>query len=144
MTLWGQAAAGWWILTGVLVAIELATGTFYLLMLAIGTLAAALGTHLGLPWVAQLLLAAVIGGCAVAALHWRRRGAPRPIPAGSNPDVNLDIGSRVQVAHWNLDGSARVQYRGASWQVRHVGSGMPIPGEYVVRAVEGQTLLLDR
>lgn len=27
----------WWVLTGVLVALELATGTFYLLMLGLGT-----------------------------------------------------------------------------------------------------------
>ncbi|NBW48225.1 MAG: NfeD family protein, partial [Betaproteobacteria bacterium] len=31
----------WWIVAGVLVAIELATGTFYLLMLALGAVAAA-------------------------------------------------------------------------------------------------------
>jgi len=29
-----SAATGWWIVAGVLVAAELATGTFYLLMLA--------------------------------------------------------------------------------------------------------------
>ena len=32
-------ATWWWVATGVLVAAELATGTFYLLMLAIGTAA---------------------------------------------------------------------------------------------------------
>ena len=35
----------WWIVAGVLVAAELATGTFYLLMVAIGCAAGALAAH---------------------------------------------------------------------------------------------------
>ena len=38
----------WWIVTGVLVALELATGTFYLLMLSLGAVASALAAHAGL------------------------------------------------------------------------------------------------
>jgi membrane protein implicated in regulation of membrane protease activity len=37
----------WWLVAGVLVAVELLTGTFYLLMLAIGMAAAACAAHLG-------------------------------------------------------------------------------------------------
>ena len=37
----------WWIVTGVLVALELTTGTFYLLMLAIGGVSGALAAHAG-------------------------------------------------------------------------------------------------
>ena len=39
-----SASTGWWLAAGVLVAAELATGTFYLLMLALG---AAAGAGLG-------------------------------------------------------------------------------------------------
>ena len=39
------AATGWWIAAGMLVAIELLTGTFYLLMLALGCVAAALAAQ---------------------------------------------------------------------------------------------------
>ena len=35
----------WWLLAGITVAVELMTGTFYLLMLAIGLFASWLGTH---------------------------------------------------------------------------------------------------
>jgi membrane protein implicated in regulation of membrane protease activity len=35
-------ATVWWVVTGVLVAVELATGSFYLLMLALGAAAAAI------------------------------------------------------------------------------------------------------
>ena len=37
----------WWLITGGLVAMELTTGTFFLLMLAIGSAAAAMATYAG-------------------------------------------------------------------------------------------------
>ena len=43
-----HASTVWWLITGGLVAAELATGTFYLLMLALGAAAAAVAAHLGL------------------------------------------------------------------------------------------------
>src|SRR6188474_2810479 len=55
-------ATWWWVATGVLVAAELATGTFYLLMMAIGTAAAALSAHAGAGFTGQLVAAALIGG----------------------------------------------------------------------------------
>ena len=62
----------WWLLTGAIVAIELLTGTFYLLMLAAGAVAAALAAHAGATVTTQLVLAAVVGGGAVA--EWSCRG----------------------------------------------------------------------
>ena len=55
----------WWLLTGAAVAVELLTGTFYLLMLAIGLGAAALAVHAGASMAVQLALAALVGGGAV-------------------------------------------------------------------------------
>jgi membrane protein implicated in regulation of membrane protease activity len=134
----------WWIAVGVLVAAELANGTFYLLMLALGMTAGALAAHAGLPGPAQLVVAALVGGGSVVAWRHKRRNAPRPKPATSNRDVILDIGSTVRVEHWNADGSARVQYRGTAWNVRFQGSGTPEPGTFTVRALEGSCLLVDR
>jgi membrane protein implicated in regulation of membrane protease activity len=37
----------WWLLAGTAVGVELATGTFYLLMLALGLAAAAVAAHMG-------------------------------------------------------------------------------------------------
>ena len=37
----------WWLVTGAIVVAELLTGTFYLLMLGLGAVAAALAAHLG-------------------------------------------------------------------------------------------------
>ena len=41
-------ATFWWVLAGAAVAVELATGTFYLLMIALGLAAGAIAAHLGL------------------------------------------------------------------------------------------------
>ena len=54
------ASTWWWIATAALVAAELATGTFYLLMLAVGTAASALAAHAGLGWNAQLIVGSAI------------------------------------------------------------------------------------
>jgi membrane protein implicated in regulation of membrane protease activity len=139
-----SSATWWWVATGVLVAAELATGTFYLLMLAIGTAAAALAAHAAAPFTGQLVAAALLGGGAVLAWYVKRSREPRPPSAAADRNVNLDVGERVVVTQWDADGSARVQYRGAAWSVRWVGTGLPQPGEHVIRAVDGNRLLLDR
>jgi len=137
-------ATWWWVATGVLVAAELAVGTFNLLLLALGMAAGALAAHTGLALPAQLVLAALVGGGAVVAWRAQRGRSPAPEPPASNRDVNLDIGSRVHVSHWHADGTARVQYRGAGWDVRYRGSGVPAAGDYTIRALDGNCLLVSR
>jgi membrane protein implicated in regulation of membrane protease activity len=136
-------ATVWWLIAGGLVVIELLTGTFYLLMLAIGAAAAALAGHLGLGLTAQIVTAALLGGAAVVLWHQKRTGHTQSAPAQANSDVNLDIGQSVQVTHWGPDGRATVKYRGAEWQVRYLGRDTPSAGRYVIRAIEGSCLLLD-
>ncbi len=130
----------WWLAAGVLVAAELASGTFYLLMLALGCVAGALAAHAALGATAQMLVAAAVGAGATLAWHVKRRQMPASAPAESNRDVNLDIGQHLHVAHWATDGSARASYRGASWAVRHAGSGAPQAGEQVIVALNGNEL----
>ena len=136
-----SAATGWWIFTGVLVAAELATGTFYLLMLALGTGAAALAAHGGAGLGGQCLAASVFAAGAVL-LWYRRRGQTRT-PAGADRNVNLDIGERVHVERWEPDGSSRVHYRGAAWDARYAGPGTPAPGNFRIRSIDGSRLLLE-
>ncbi|MCY4756433.1 NfeD family protein [Pelomonas aquatica] len=140
---WSTATV-WWIAAGLLVAAELASGTFYLLMLAVGACAGALAAHLGLGETTQMVMAAIVGGTAVIALNRRRSRGSKAAPAASNPDMNLDIGQSVQVDAWSADGLAQVQYRGAAWQARFIGSAPARSGRHVIRAVEGSCLLLDR
>ncbi len=134
----------WWIGAGVLVAAELASGTFYLLMLALGAAAGALAAHLGMGVSGQMLSAAVIGGAAIVACYRRRDRKGRPAPAARNPDVNLDIGQAVHVSAWSTEGTTQVQYRGAAWAARYIGQPPAESGQHVIRAIEGSCLLLDR
>ncbi|MFO1406716.1 MAG: NfeD family protein [Steroidobacteraceae bacterium] len=137
-----SAAAAWWVAAGLLVAAELATGTFYLLMMALGLAAGAVAAHLGFPPALQVTAAAVVGGGATALWHWRRARNPRSEPAASNPDVNLDVGARVQVEAWGNDGTARVPYRGSLWPARRAPGAEARAGLHVVVAVEGNWLVL--
>ncbi|HWP18636.1 MAG TPA: NfeD family protein [Burkholderiaceae bacterium] len=139
-----SAPIAWWVAAGVAVALELTTGTFYLLMLALGLAAGALAAHAGLGFAAQLVVAAAVGGGAVAAWHVRRTKNPSAAPAQANRDVNLDIGQRVQIPAWNADGTARITYRGANWTARYAGPHAPTPGPHVIRAIEGNLLLVER
>jgi membrane protein implicated in regulation of membrane protease activity len=133
----------WWIAAGVAVAAELATGTFYLLMIALGLFAGAISAHLGLAQSMQVFVAAIIGGGATAVWHWRRSKQPKAAPAGTNHDVNLDVGERVVVRAWIEDGTARVQYRGSAWTARLAPGARPTSGEHRIVAVEGNWLVLE-
>ncbi len=138
-----SVASLWWIAAGAAVAAELGTGTFYLLMIALGLAAGAIAAHLGLVEPGQFLVAAIVGGGATAFWHWRRtsRRSP-PLPTARDRDVNLDIGERVHVALWAGDRTARVSYRGSTWQARLQPGAPSTPGEHVVVAVEGNWLVL--
>ncbi|MCY7317812.1 MAG: NfeD family protein [Ramlibacter sp.] len=133
----------WWLLTGAAVAVELLTGTFYLLMLAIGLAAAAVAAHLGLSQTSQFITAAVIGGGAVLACYLVR-DKTRAGPVSANRDVNLDVGETVQVAAWNPDGTAHVKYRGADWTVALAPGSLDAPGLYRVREVVGSRLVVEK
>ena len=133
----------WWLLAGAAVVVELLTGTFYLLMLAVGLAAGAVAAHVGLGPSGQLIVAAVVGGGAVAAWHVVRPKQPAG-PASANRDVNLDIGETVTVAAWNADGTASVKYRGANWTVVAAPGAGNEPGLHRVRQVVGSRLLVEK
>ena len=132
----------WWLLTGALVALELITGTFYLLMLGVGSLAAALVAHAGygLNW--QLVAAAGIGGLASVLLgQWRKRQAVSP---AENHDQHLDIGATVQVAAWDAQAKTQVKHRGAVWTAQLAQGQTPEPGVYRIQSVTGNSLVLEK
>jgi membrane protein implicated in regulation of membrane protease activity len=134
----------WWLLAGGAIAIELLTGTFYLLMLAIGLACAALAAHLGLGSIPQIVVAALVGGGSVVAWHIKQgRSRSEPL-AQANPNVNLDIGEIVQVSAWNTDGTADVHYRGARWTAMHRAGMTPGVGPHRVAEMIGNRLLVDK
>ena len=134
----------WWVLTGAAVAVELVTGTFYLLMLGIGLAAAALAAHAGASLTVQLVIAAAVGGGAVVAWHLLRDKRSAATPAGANRDVNLDVGEQVQVDAWNADGTAIVRYRGTNWTVLPAPGTVQSTGAHRVREVVGSRLVVEK
>ena len=135
----------WWLLAGAVVVAELVTGTFYLLMMALGLVAAALGAHAGLGTTTQVLIAALVGGGAVVLWHTKRSQQPKPLPASANKDVNLDIGSEVLVGEWRGDGTALVKFRGANWTAV---ASQPIDsaqvGLFTITELHGNRLTLSK
>lgn len=134
----------WWMLAGALVALELFTGSFYLLMLALGLVAGALAAHLGSGFTAQLVSAAVVGSAAVVALYLIKRRQPGEPSVRSLRSVNLDVGEIIQVDGWQADGTASVKYRGAQWTVVRAPGSPPEPGAYQVTELVGNRLMVTK
>ena len=133
----------WWLLAGVAVAVELLTGTFYLLMLAIGMAAGALAAHAGAATTTQLVLAALVGGGAVAGWHLARRRLQASTPAGGS-NLDFDAGERVHVDAWSADNTSQVRYRGAVWTAVPAGGTPQGAGAHRVRQVDGSRLVLEK
>ncbi|MCU0762720.1 MAG: NfeD family protein [Hydrogenophaga sp.] len=134
----------WWILAGAAVALELFTGTFYLLMLAVGIAAAALAAHAGLGFAGQLVTAAVVGSACVLGWYLVKRRRPSDPSVRSLRSVNLDVGEVLQIQEWRSDGTASVQYRGAQWTVMQRSGSDPAPGTYRVAELVGNRLVVEK
>lgn len=133
----------WWLLAGGMVVAELITGTFYLLMVALGLAAAALVAHAHLPLTGQIVTAAVVGGGAVVAWHFAKRRRPGDPSARANRSVNLDVGETIVIDSWNADGTTTVKYRGATWTAIHRPGVTPSTGAHRVAELVGSRLLVD-
>lgn len=140
-------STAWWIGAGILLALEMTTGTFYLVMLALGMVAAALAAHGGWGLSAQISVAAVVGLVAVAVWHGvriRQRQAQGLTTARAERSVNLDIGEELQIEGWSPEGQASVRYRGAQWTAV-LRPGQPaVPGRHRVVELSGNRLVVER
>ncbi|MDP1684575.1 NfeD family protein [Hydrogenophaga sp.] len=134
----------WWLLAGSTVALELFTGTFYLLMLAVGMVAGALAAHAGLGMAGQLSVAAITGSAAVVACYLIKKRRPTDPSVRALRSVNLDVGEILLIDEWNVDGTASVQYRGARWTAIQRPGNPPTPGTYRVAELVGSRLLVDK
>lgn len=138
----------WWLLAGTAVAVELATGTFYLLMLSLGMVAAALSAHAGASFTIQMVAASLVGIGAVLAWRKVRRNRPDAPKASANEDVNMDIGQTVHVEQWQPDGTSTVKYRGAQWAVAYEPASddqaPPQAGQFKVVEVLGSRLMVRK
>ena len=134
----------WWVVAGGVVAAELATGTFYLIMVAAGMAAGAIAAHLGFGLPAQLVVAAVAGVGLVAAWAVTKNKFQMSTDAAGRHEMNLDVGESVTVEQWLPDGTARVNYRGAQWQVALRPGSIATPGLHRVYDTAGNRLLVEK
>lgn len=138
-----NASTLWWLATGVVIIVELMSGTFYLLMLSIGLAAGAVAAHLGLSLVTQIVVGSVVGAGGVFAAYWVKRQRPGDPSARADRSVNLDVGERVQIDAWAADGTATVNYRGANWTAVHRPGASPVPGAHRVVELVGNRLMVE-
>lgn len=136
----------WFTAVCVLVVLEMASGTFYLLMLAIGVAGGGVAAILGVSGVGQCVIAAAIAAVATTALRRSRFGKSEQLPATRNPDVNLDIGQTISVDAWEQAASvtprARVPYRGAFWDVELAAGNQAVTGVFVIEEIRGNCLIV--
>lgn len=135
----------WLAIAGILVAIEIFTGTFYLLMIAIGFAAGGLSAMAGAHFSVQFIVAGLVGVLVTLILR-KSRLFRKPDPQ-RNPAIYLDIGQTLDVGKWekpdNGNYRARVNYRGALWDVELLPAAEPKAGQFVIREIRGAVLLVD-
>jgi membrane protein implicated in regulation of membrane protease activity len=128
----------WFVLALVLLGVELATGTFYMLVISIALAVGGLIALAGLGLAFQLSVAGVVGVVGTVLLR-RSRITEKP---GKNGSQSLDIGQPVQVESWREDGTARVSYRGAQWDAVPESPDMPRSHTLYIKDVRGSKLVL--
>lgn len=131
----------WLIMAGVLVVLEMFTGTFYLLMIAVGLGFGALAALFGMSVPVQTIVAAAVGVIATGVLHRSRFGHPAKQNPARDHNVNLDIGQRLTVGEWQ-GGKARVMYRGALWDVELGQGAIAEAGSFKIVEVQGNRLIV--
>jgi membrane protein implicated in regulation of membrane protease activity len=128
----------WWVVAGIaLVIAELATGTFYLLVLAVAAFAGGATAYAQQSfWLAAVVSAAVAAAGVIAVSQLRLRRA-----AGSSG--SLDVGQSVVFENWvsESDRLARVRYRNSMWDARVLDAGPLEAGRVLhIRSVDSNTL----
>ncbi len=134
----------WWLIAGGLIAVELLTSTFYLLMLAIGAVAAALAAHGEAPLAWQMVVGAFVGGLCVTMWHVKKARSHQPLEASHNQDVHLDLGEVVQVLEWDTEGCAQVKHPGAQWTAQLAAGQPPTGGAHRITAMTGNRLIVEK
>jgi membrane protein implicated in regulation of membrane protease activity len=131
----------WFVVAFGLLVAELLTGTFYLLVIALALACAGIASWLGVPAALQFVVAAAIGLGGSMWLRTTRFG--RRLHERSDDRVqNMDIGQSLRVDHWTAARTARASYRGAVWDVELAPGEQPASGEFVIREIHANRLIV--
>jgi membrane protein implicated in regulation of membrane protease activity len=128
----------WFLLALTMLAAEMATGTFYLLVLSVALGAGGLVALTGLDLPTQITVSAAIG--VIGTIILRRSKFSRPV---ADENQNLDIGQTVRVMHVHEDGSLRVAYRGAEWNAQLATTDTPRDQVLYIQSIQGSKLILS-
>lgn len=134
----------WWFVLafGLLIA-ELVTGTFYLLVISLALASAGVAHLLGAALAVQLVVAAAVGiGGSLWLRHLRIGRLGRKEAADSVQ--HMDVGQVVRVDQWSPARTARASYRGALWDVELAAGEEAVAGEFVIREIQGNRLIVAR
>ena len=132
----------WWFVIGFgLLVAELLTGTFYLLIIAVAMGVAGIAAFLGASPALQFVIAAVIG---LGGSVWMRstRWGKRLHQRGDDRVQNMDLGQSLRVDQWTPARTARAQYRGAVWDVELAPGEHPVAGDFVIREIHANRLIV--
>ena len=128
----------WFLLALAMLTAEMATGTFYLLVLAVALGAGGLAALTGLELPSQITISAVIG--IIGTLILRRAKPPK---TDSATNQNFDVGQPVRVIHKHENGLLRVAYRGAEWDAQLASADIPTNATLFIQSVQGSKLVLS-
>jgi membrane protein implicated in regulation of membrane protease activity len=144
---------------GLAICLEMLSGTFVLLVIALGCAVGGLVAPFSTDDVAfQALMAALTSGSVIGIWQLRRfyqrrqrernphRHRFHPAEAQmEGPAQNLDLGQIVQVDRWDDGAQTRVHYRGSNWAARLDPNEVAAEnGWHVISDMEGSTLILRR
>jgi membrane protein implicated in regulation of membrane protease activity len=127
----------WFLLCLVLLGIEMVSGTFYLLVVAIAAAVAGMSALLGMAMVGQMILSALTGISGILIL---RNSIRNQVTDAAN--FSIDIGQPVRIIKWNGDRSARVNYRGTEWDAQLESPETPSDVTLYIASMQGSSLVL--
>jgi len=132
----------WWMVLALgLLILELLSGTFYLLVIAVALAAGGVANLAGASFELQLVVAATIelGGSL-----WLRRSRFGGPGDGAAALQSFDVGQVIRIEGWSAGNTARAQYRGALWDVVLTPGETPAAGDFVIQSVQGSRLVVTR
>ena len=127
----------WFLLALILLSLEMMTGTFYLLIVALSMAVGGVVALFDLVFAAQLTFAAIAGITGIVVLlRWKSKNS------ADASSQSLDIGQPVKVLTWHKDGTARVLYRGAEWDAALDIEDEGHEGVFHIKEIRGSILIL--
>ena len=135
----------WFAIAAIALILELLSGTFVLLLICLGAIAAGAAAWFELGIIIQLALLAIIPVIGIFVL--KRIGKfhlRNPLASEADSNLNLDIGKSVYVDDWDLERRrTQLKFRGAQWQAKPAEDYDELrTGKHMIVAIKGIILII--